>query len=1026
MQRRKMKKSQPNGKSLVIVESPAKAKTINRYLGSDFIVKASMGHVRDLPSRSLGIDLQNDFAPTYEIVLGRKKIVSELAKAAEKTSAVYLATDLDREGEAIAWHLMEALELDKSRVKRVVFNEITKSAITAAFKAPRDIDMDKVNAQQARRTLDRIVGYQLSPLLWRKIAKGLSAGRVQSVAVRLIVEREWEIRAFAPEESWRISAVFTPDAASRHALAKRWTAFLAKGEGPDGGRTQKERIEWLSENGCLAAEVVRLDGLPFKPTSHEAALRLAEHLGFVCEKIDQQDWSEYAAQNLKKIELIGMTSPSPKCEFKVTDVQSRQTSSKPPPPFTTASLQQAASTQLSFSASRTMRVAQGLYEGIDIGSGDGTVGLITYMRTDSTVLSKDSVAAIRELITTEYGQKYLPSKPRTFAQSKRAQEAHEAVRPTDVKLTPASLKDRLPKEQWRLYDLIWRRAVACQMEAAEWLSTTMLISAATADGTAEFKATGRQLVFDGYQKVAGVRSSGDLILPKLDVGTALAAMEIDPEQQFTSPPPRYTEASLVKSMESEGIGRPSTYAAIIQTIQDRGYVEQVDRKFRSTDKGEIVTEKLIEHFPNIMNVKFTSFMEEELDKIEEAHLDWVSVLREFYEPFQAALATASSEMTPARSEPSEFRCPKCDLEMVYRWAKTGRFLSCTGYPECDGAYNVDSKGQPIKPVKSDIKCDKCGNEMVMRQSRHGFFLGCAGYPECSNIVPCNERGEPHALVKEESLEKPCEVCGQGTMKVKRSGFRSFLGCDQYPKCKNTTPLPEGVRLERKERPVIEAGFPCDRCGRPMHVKAGRRGEFIACSGFPKCRNTYPIEKLDDLQKMSAEGKLNAPPPPADTNGNGSAGKSPKKAARRPITKTSAGKIDLEAMGPPPPGFAWTRTGRPVVETMPEDDLKCPECGHDMLLKSGRFGPFFSCTNFPKCKCSVNLRGEAKKQAEKEMPAPVRPKPIPTEVICDECGSKMVIRTSRNGPFLGCSAFPKCKTTKPLPDELAPLAATAAQ
>ncbi|NOT02114.1 MAG: type I DNA topoisomerase [Phycisphaerales bacterium] len=1022
------KKAQVNGKSLVIVESPAKAKTINKYLGPGFIVKASMGHVRDLPDRTLGVDIENDFSPTYQVVQSRRKIINELSKASKSSSIVYLATDLDREGEAIAWHLMEALNLTPDKVKRVVFNEITESAITAAFASPRDLDMDKVNAQQARRTLDRIVGYQLSPLLWQKVAKGLSAGRVQSVAVRLIVEREWEIRAFVPTESWRVLAVVTPKLAERDASVKAWDSFLAGGGDVETGRTQKERNAWLGEHGCFSAELVKVGGQPFNATGHQQVLELVKHLGFICARVDEHPWEEYAKHGLKTVDIEGRTEYAGKPPFIVSTIQSKRTTSKGPAPFTTATLQQAASTHLGYGASRTMRVAQALYEGVDLGSADGPVGLITYMRTDSLNLSAESVNATRAFIAEQFGDRYLPARPNTFTQKKRAQEAHEAIRPTDVRLAPEDLKERLQRDQWKLYDLIWRRTVACQMTPAEWDGTTVVITAPTPLGDAEFKASGRRLVFDGYQRVYGHRSGADIDLPELKEGAKLAPLEIDPEQQYTSPPARYTEASLVKAMEADGIGRPSTYAAIIQTIQDRGYVEQIDRKFRATDKGEIVTEKLIEHFPNIVDVKFTSYMEDELDKIEEAHLDWVSVLREFYEPFRDALARAAVEMQTARSEPSEYKCGKCALPMVYRWARTGRFLSCTGYPECTGAYNVDGEGKPIIPADVDIKCDKCGSDMQLRRSRHGYFLGCSAYPKCSTVIPCSERGEPHKLVTEAELERPCEACGEGTMKVRRAGFRVFLGCDKYPTCRETGSLPEGVRMERKETPVEEAGFACERCGKPMRIRTGRRGKFISCSGFPRCRNAKPIEKLDELRDAAAKNPAPviaaADESTDDAESSKKRGAAGKSSRRTTAGKTAKGKTDPESLGPPPPGFAWTRTGRPVVETWPEDDLHCPDCGGEMTLKSGRFGPFFSCSNFPRCKCSVNLRGEAKKRGDIEMPAPVRPKPIATDVRCTECGEKMLIRTGRTGPFLGCSGYPKCRTTQPVPEELAGVAATA--
>ena len=1006
-----MAKRERNGKSLVIVESPAKAKTIGKYLGPKYTVKASMGHVRDLPSGELGVDLENGFAPTYVNVGKRAKLLAELSKAAARAETVFLATDMDREGEAIAWHVAVALDLPADRIQRVMFNEITKSAIQNAFAHPHKVDMDKVNAQQARRILDRIVGYQLSPLLWKKVAKGLSAGRVQSVTVRLVVEREWAIRAFVPTESWRISLVLTPDASAADQLAADWGRFLGAGQDLDEGRTQKERTAWLTRNECLQAELVKLDGKAFKTSAWKEAREVAIALGFECEEVDRKPWEQYAEHDLFTVDLNGSTNRSKAPSLTVKELQKKRTQSRPPAPFTTATLQQAASSQLGFSVSRTMRVAQQLYEGVELNTGDGPVGLITYMRTDSTNLSAEAVGHARKLIQRDFGERYLPAKPNVFGKTKRAQEAHEAVRASDVGRTPQAVKGHLTSEQGKLYGLIWRRFVACQMSPAQWDNTTVWIAADIDQGEALFKATGRRLVFDGFQRVAGTSTNGDLILPDLDEGAPLTPLSIEPVQQFTSPPARYSEASLVKALEADGIGRPSTYAAIIQTIQDRGYIEQQDRRLYATDLGQVVTEKLIEHFPKIMDVKFTSFMEDELDKIEEAHLDWVHVLQEFYTPFKEALDRSHVEMQTVRAEPSEYKCPQCESEMVYRWTKTGRFLSCTAYPDCKGAYNVDRDGKPIIPKDIDLKCEQCDSPMILRQSRHGPFLGCSSYPDCRNTIACDANGDPLRLVTEKELERPCEACGKGTLKVKRRGMRAFLGCDKFPKCKNTTPLPEDVRLERKVVPVEEAGFVCDRCGQAMHIKAGRRGKFIACSGFPRCRNTYPIEKLDELKAAVASGKLAQPVAKKSTGKNGEG------TSRREVPRTPEGKIDYEAMGPPPPGFAWTRTGRPVVETWPEQPLSCPNCGNDLLLKSGRFGPFYSCTNFPQCRTSINLRGDAKKRAEKEMPGPERVEPIPTDIDCPECGQKMLIRVGRSGRFLGCGAYPKCKTTQPMPEEL---------
>ncbi len=1007
------KRAQHTGKSLVIVESPAKAKTINRYLGSSFTVKASMGHVRDLPANDIGVDIENSFSPVYTISPSRKKLIKELTKLAKDADWIYLATDLDREGEAIAWHLASALDLPQERTKRVVFNEITKSAIQQAFSNPHDLDMDKVNAQQARRILDRIVGYQLSPLLWSKIAKGLSAGRVQSVAARLVVEREWQIREFIPTESWKIGAYFSTQPKKAAALAQDWELFLEGGADLDSGRTIKERTTWLSKHACLSTELVKLGGKAFNPKNADECRTAAEALGFVCKEVEERVWEEYAQHGLKTIDLNGITSADAAPKFVVSDVQTKRSKTKAPAPFITSSLQQAASTQLSFSTSQSMRVAQQLYEGIELDKKGEPVGLITYMRTDSRILSKDSVEHVRGLISEEYGADYLPPEPNIYSSGKRAQEAHEAIRPADASVTPDSIKGKVTTEQFKLYDLIWRRFVACQMTPAQWDSTTILISADTTAGEALFKATGRRLAFDGWQKVAKAGKSDDLILPKLSEQDEVAPLQVDPQQKFTSPPPRYSEASLVKAMEAEGIGRPSTYAQIIQTIQDRGYVEQIDRRLYATDKGQIVTEKLIQHFPKLMDLKFTSYMEDELDKIEEANLDWVHVLNEFYGPFKELLDRAHAEMEPVRAEPSEYKCNKCNSDMVYRWARSSRFLSCTAYPDCKGAYNVDREGKPIIPKDIDIKCESCGKEMQLRHSRHGAFLGCTGYPDCTNTIPCSEDGVPHKLVTEKELEEPCDACGLGKMEVRRAGVRTFIGCDKYPECKNTKPLPEGVRLERKVVPIEEAGIACEKCNRPMIIRSGRRGQFIACTGYPRCRGTKPIEKLEELQaKAKAEGKV---PDPLPRDENGQVTTKSVKAAKKEVPRTPDGKVDYEAMGPPPAGFAWTRTGKPVVETWPEDPLDCPECGKELLIKAGRFGAFFSCTGFPKCRNSVNLRGAAKKQGEIEFPPPVRPKPIPTDISCDECGEMMVIRESRSGKFLGCSKYPKCKTTKPLPE-----------
>ena len=1050
------RKTSGDGPRLVIVESPAKAKTINKYLGESYVVKASMGHVRDLPERSLAIDVENNFQPTYEVVETRKRVVTELRKLAERSDAVFLATDLDREGEAIAWHLAIALRLPPEKVRRVIFNEITESAIRAAFANPHEIDMDKVNAQQARRILDRIVGYELSPLLWKKIAKGLSAGRVQSVAVRLIVEREDEIRAFIPSESWRITGHFVTRVNEANAIAAEWRAFLANEENGDEGRRQREQIEWLAAHGGFRAELASVGGQEFKPQGRydahaptdeafvsavDEAERVAKALGFVCEKRHDHPWSEYAHRGLRKIELVGQYDVAGAPTFRIADIQTRRTRSKPSPPFTTASLQQAAASQLYFATTRTMRVAQQLYEGIDLGGGEGPVGLITYMRTDSTNLSKESVHAAREWIGRQYGEKYLPAHAQAYSSRKGAQEAHEAIRPSDVHRSPESLRGHLTEEQYKLYELIWRRFVACQMSAAEWDSTTVSVEAETPLGAAVFKASGRVLVFDGQYRVLGVPKSGDeQTLPAMQTGQPVAPMDIAPTQHFSSPPPRYTEASLVKALEAEGIGRPSTYAAIIQTIQDRGYVEQIDRRFHATDKGQIVTRKLMEHFPELMDIKFTSQMEEELDKIEEAHMDWVRVLHDFYDPFHRSLIKAHDQMQATRSEPSRHTCPACGKPMVYRWARQGRFLSCSGYPECKTAYDIDRDSNPIIPKEVDARCEKCNRPMMLRKSRHGPFLGCSGYPECDSTLPCDIYGVPLKLVKEEDIQETCESCGS-PMAVKRKGRRAFLGCTNYPACKTTRPLPDGIRLESKPAPPPEeAGFPCEKCGRPMVIRIGRRGKFLSCSGFPKCRNAKPIQKLEELkaaaaQRAAAPADASSVPwdagPAASAAADESETPSTPKPAKKPAGKRAPSRDRTPKANRKPAGdtseefvalatakgFGVTRFGNLYVEK-PRETIECPHCGSKMSVKRGPWGPFLSCEGFPACRTTAKLRGEALEQAEAELgPREKKAPPEPTDIDCDQCGAKMLIRKGKSGKFLGCSAYPKCRNTKPVPTDL---------
>jgi DNA topoisomerase-1 len=751
-------------KSLVVVESPAKAKTINRYLGAGYEVKASMGHVRDLPRKQFGVDVENDFEPTYAILPGRKRVVTSLKAAAKNCDKLFLATDLDREGEAIAWHLSQILGVPQGKTFRVIFNAITKSAIEHAFAEPGKIDMDKVMAQQARRILDRIVGYQISPLLWKKVTRGLSAGRVQSVATKLIVEREREIRQFKPVEYWLIPAVFTTDLQSDY--HQKWVDFVKAKTESDKPPTDAERNKWLLEHNAFKSQLAKIGDKKLEASNKEQA-----------DKVFQA--------------LQG-------AEFTITDMQTKESVlSRPPPPFITSTLEQLAADRLGFPTKMTMAVAQQLYEGIDLGS-MGRLGLITYMRTDSTQLSSEAVGEVRNFIRGHFGQKYLPEKPNFYASKKTAQEAHEAIRPTDVDLTPSDIRSFLTDVQFKLYDLIWRCFVACQMTPARWDVTNLNIEAGTSLGQCLYKATERVLVFDGFTRVWPI-ASNEQHLPAMKVGQKLAVVDIKAEQHFTKPPARYTEASLVKTLEKEGIGRPSTYAAIISTIQERGYVEQKEKKFLATDLGEIVTDKLNQYFPKIMDIAFTRYMEEQLDKIEEQHLDWLSVLSDFYGPFKDNLEVAQEQMKSAKSEitPSEYKCPKCGAQLVYRFGKNGRFLSCSGYPNCKFTSPCDKDGKMVEQVLSEHKCPACGKPMVERRGRFGPFLGCSGYPNCKTIMNLDKQGNIlPAKAAPEPTEIICHKCKEGRLVIRQSKKGPFLGCNRFPKCRTIVSIKELDHLKQ--------------------------------------------------------------------------------------------------------------------------------------------------------------------------------------------------------------------------------------
>jgi DNA topoisomerase-1 len=679
-------------KELVIVESPAKAKTLGRILGSHYSIKASLGHVRDLPKSEIGVDVENGFSPKYVIPKEKRKVVKELKEAAQKTKTVYLASDPDREGEAIAWHLIEAVKLKGVPTHRVIFHEITQEAIKEAFHHPREIDMHLVNAQQARRILDRLAGYKLSPLLWRKIRGRLSAGRVQSAALRMIAEREQEIQSFIPQEYWTIGAE----------LAKK------KGESPS-----------------------------FR----------AKFIGFA----DKTSPLEIPTQQ----EAEGITEGLRSATYGVAKVNRRRVTRQPPPPFITSTLQQEAWRKLHFTARHTMAVAQQLYEGLSVGE-EGTVGLITYMRTDSTRVAEIALQETREFIKGKFGTEFLPLHPHRFTRKvKGAQEAHEAIRPTQIIREPNSIKPYLTPDQAKLYELIWRRMLSSQMAAALFNTTTVDIEAK--EGKAYLlRATGSVLQFSGFtllyseDKDETEVSEGEKTpLPQLTQGEALLLLDLFPQQHFTQPPPRYNEASLVKAMEEKGIGRPSTYAPIISTLQERSYIQREDGKFYPLELGMVVNELLVEHFPDIVNISFTAQMEEKMDEIAEGKLSWAGVVQDFYTPFEEMLNRANANIVKLKEadKPTDEVCPQCGKPMLIRRGRYGKFLACSGYPKCKTTKPLSAEEETLpraerqeaepKPADQppDETCPHCGKPMVIRKGRYGKFLACSGYPECKSTKP---------------------------------------------------------------------------------------------------------------------------------------------------------------------------------------------------------------------------------------------------------------------------------------------------
>ena len=770
------------GKDLIIVESPAKVKTIKKFLGNKYMVQASVGHIRDLPTREIGVDEAHNFAPHYEIIKGKEKVVRDLQDAASKADTVYLAPDPDREGEAIAWHIAEVIKNKAKNIKRIQFNEITSRAVKNALEHPHDINPDLFDAQQARRVLDRLVGYKISPLLWKTVKRGISAGRVQSVALRLIVEREEERLAFVPEEFWTFRALLagaTPPPFKAE-LVKIETSFAKK-------------LKELSETDG--------DGRDKEKSSRKILI------------------ASKAAADAMEQAMAGQP-------FVVSQVEEKERSRNPLPPFTTSTLQQTANQRIGFTSKRTMATAQRLYEGIELGE-KGTTALITYMRTDSVRIADEAKKSAADYIEQRFGKDYMApgGKGRSFKGKTSAQDAHEAVRPVDITLTPQDVKDFLTPDQYRLYNLIWCRFVASQMAAATYHDTSVTLTC----GPGLWKAKGERLLFPGFLAVMP-RSvdEEEAALPALREGEVVTLQKLEKEQKFTQPAPRYTEASLVRELEERGIGRPSTYATIISTIEDREYVRLEDKHFVPTDLGKVVCSQLRDHFARLMDVGFTAEMENNLDKVADGELGWVDLMKDFSKDFNPTLEAAAKNMAPVKGGlTTDVPCPECGKPLVVKFGKSGEFLACTGYPECRYTTNFtrDEKGKIIpqeRPKEEHQKmgtCPKCGGDVILKQSRTGSrFLSCSRYPECDYAAPF-------------STGVTCPKCGKGTLVEKsyRKG-KLFYSCSRYPECDYAV----------WDWPVAET---CPECQSPILViKTTRaRGRHIACPN-PKCRYTRELDE----------------------------------------------------------------------------------------------------------------------------------------------------------------------------------------
>ncbi len=778
-------------KALVIVESPAKAKTINKYLGKQYVVKASLGHIKDLPKRDLAVDVENGFEPRYELIEGKKKLVSELKQTARKVENVYLAADPDREGEAICFHLQEELRNGKKgpRIHRVMFNEITKRAVQKAFEKPGQVDIHLVDAQQARRVLDRLVGYKISPLLWDKVRRGLSAGRVQTVALRLIVEREREIRAFVPKEYWTLDA-----------------ELQAK------------------KPPHIAARLIRLNDQPVEIASQESS-----------------------DETLRQLEGAA---------YVVKSVGTREKKRNPVAPFITSTLQQEASRKLRFSVKRTMMLAQRLYEGIEIGK-EGSVGLITYMRTDSTRVSEDALNDVRFYISERYGKQFLPETANIYKSKKDAQDAHEAIRPTSMAFSPEVVERYLAEDEMKLYRLIWNRFVASQMMPALYDQTTIDVAAKGKNGLEYlFRATGSVLKFEGFLKIyqEGKDQTDEEDeelkhrLPAVTEGEQLRLRALKPEQHFTEPPPRYNEATLVKRLESDGVGRPSTYASILSTIQEREYVKKEGGRFIPTELGMVVTDLLVESFDDIFQVQYTARMEEELDEIEEGKLNWRAAMAEFYGKFSKDLEHAEEHMTDIKrmEKPTDLTCEKCGKPLVIKWGKHGSFIACTGYPECNYTRELTVDLPDVDKVDlaeqgDEEYCENCGRPMVLKKGRFGNFFACTGYPDCKTTKPIGgQQKKP-----DQPLDEKCPQCGNN-LALKTGRYGEFTACSNYPNCKYVKQKTIGVKCpECSEGEVVERRSKRGRtfygCNRYPDCKFVAWGKPVP-EKCPKCGSPYMIEK----------------------------------------------------------------------------------------------------------------------------------------------------------------------------------------